>query len=236
MEAADLRTRQRPTHVHHAPHAMHNIPSAKPTCRERCRERARCRRSMPDESNFQAKPAKKSYWHWGVVFVSICLVGAWVIPEIQGRPQLAYSAPSVDYLKRKHPAIRISGIDFVSDSMRERTQRLGEQLVLVCNERSDDVVFAFQLSDAKRPREDHVFAICSPPRVLGNAELISRSEEEILCTEEFGGHLRQVRRPSSISVRAIDVRDWAAIEHDVTDFRESCVLQHAIEVIESKWL
>ena len=203
----------------------------------------KCKRpSMPkDSSNFGDSATQKKSIHWIVVFVTMCIIGGWIIPAVQRNEDetLTYSPPNLEYLRMKLPAIRISGIDFVSDTMRYRNQELMYYMEYVCAERSDDVIFAFQFGPVgkHRRREDHVFALCeNPPRVYGNAELVARGDEEVMCTEEYDGELRQVRRHSSVTIKAIDIKTWEVIEYDAADVREACVLQHAIDVLESKWI
>ena len=203
----------------------------------------KCKRpSMPaDSSNFGDSATQKKSIHWIVVFVTMCIIGGWVIPVVQRKEDetLAYVPPDLESLRRKLPAIRISGIDFVSDAMRLRNQELMYEMGYVCNERSDDVIFAFQFGPVvtTRRREEHMFALCGkPPRVLGNAELVARGEDEVMCTEEYAGELRQVRRHASVTIKAIDIKAWEVIEYDAADVREACVLQHAIDVLESKWI
>jgi peptide deformylase len=119
--------------------------------------------------------------------------------------------------------------------MKEKMQALGNRMKSVCKERSDDVVFAFQFGTNRR-RDDHVFALCGPQtRVFGNAEVITRSSEFIMCTEEFDSTLHQVRRPSSVSIKTIDIVEWEPIEYEVLDPKESCIVQHSIDVLESRW-
>jgi peptide deformylase len=197
--------------------------------------------SMPSEdSGFGAKKiSNKAPLHWIIVFISICVLGAWLIPEIQKNEDFIfdYFPPKIDLLRRKDPAIKISGIDFVSESMKEKMQALGDSMYDVCSKRSDDVVFAFQFGKARR-REDHVFALCSGynTRIFGNAEVIGKNDEYVMCTEEYDGELHQVKRPSSVSIKAIDIKEWEPIEYDSSDVKEACILQHAIDVLESKWV
>lgn len=198
--------------------------------------------SMPsDDNGFRVKAiSNKSPIHWVVTFILLGGLGAWIIPEIQKNDELnfEYFPPKIDVLYRKDPAIKISGIDFVSEAMKEKMQALGESMHYVCTERSDDVVFAFQFGKARR-RDDHVFALCGgySSRILGNAEVISKSSEEyVMCTEEYDGELHHVKRPSSVTIKAIDVKEWEQIEYDSTSVKESCIIQHAIDVLESKWV
>ena len=42
-------------------------------------------------------------------------------------------------------------------------------------------------------------------------------------------------RPKDVVVRAIDVSDWKVIEYSSKNPKESCMLQHGIEVLELNW-
>lgn len=207
------------------------------TCCKSCK-----RPAMPkDSSKFTASlGVGKSYIHWLVVFLVCVLLGVWLFPEMQKQrdDRMSYYAPKIELLKRKMPAIRISSIDYLSDTVRERLQELSYQMEFICSQRSDDAVFAFQFGsdNHSRFREDHMFALCEGNKVFGNAEVISSSEEMVLCAEEYDGVLKQVKRPASIFLKAIDIDQWDVVEVSIEDSKQSCVVQHAIDVLESKWV
>lgn len=198
------------------------------------------RPNMPDYTeNFKSAGSRiKTPIHWIITAVALCFIGAYIIPEIQRNEayNFKYYPPDIKHLKKKQEAIRISGIDFVSDVMKEKMQALGTKMKEICKDRSDDVIFAFQFGKGQGRREDHVFALCSQnTRVFGNTEVTARSEEFIMCTEEYDGELNQIRRPASVSLKAIDIDEWELIEYDVKEPKESCIVQHSIDVLESKW-
>ena len=174
-----------------------------------------------------------------IFFVVLACGGAYLMPHVQKSMEVQYKyfPPNISLLRNKPPAIRISGIDLYSDNMKDKYQSLGKRMVGVCKERSDDVIFAFQFGTERR-REDHIFALCNDKRVLvvGNAEVISRSEDFVICTEEYGGMLNQVKRNKLVSIKGIDIDTWNGVEYDVSNSKESCIIQHAIDVLESKWV
>ncbi len=203
----------------------------------------KCKRPhMPEDSNLlvQSLNSGKTYFHWVLVFVVFVMFGTWLLPEIQKKEEasLTYYAPNIDILKKKVPAIRISSIDFVSSAMRERHVELAYQMQYICKQRTDDVVFAFQygLKNYSRLREDHIFIECKTGNVYGNAEILSYGEEYVLCNEEYDGTLKQVKRPSSIVLRGIDIIEWEVIEEGISNPVDACIIQHAIDVLESKWV
>ena len=142
----------------------------------------------------------------------------------------------IKHLKTKQEAIRISGIDFVSDVMKEKMQALGSKWKTYVKSVLMMSYLHFNSVKDKVEGEDHVFALCSQKtKVFGNAEVTARSEEFIMCTEEYDGELNQIRRPASVSLKAIDIDQWELVEYDVKEPKESCIVQHAIDVLESKW-
>lgn len=224
--------------------AVLQMPTKDSWCKKLC---AKCNRpKLRKDDPLKPTPTEsKSKIHWLVVFATFCALGAWVIPEVQRANEddmLSYFPAKLAALKRKPRAITISGVDFVSDVIRDKTQELAYHMVSACVERSDDVIFAFQFGNKKkqRRREDHIFSLCGnetvPTRVYGNAVLIGSSEDFVLCTEEYDGELRRVQRHASVSIKAIDIVSWETMEYDVDDVKEACVVQHAIDVLESRWI
>lgn len=210
----------------------------------------KCKRpSMPKDSYkfTQSLTPKNPYICWGLFFITVVFIGTWWVtkmyPEIKKRDEdhMSYYAAKIELLKRKQPAIRISGIDFVSSAIRDRHQGLAYQMDYICTQRSDDAVFAFQFGSEShsRFREDHIFALCGSEqgvKVYGNAEIVSSSEEQVLCAEEYDGMLKQVKRPATVVLKAIDIGEWEVVEKNIENSKEACVIQHAIEVLESKWV
>jgi hypothetical protein len=138
--------------------------------------------------------------------------------------------------QNKQPAIEISGVDFVDEKTKTKHQILGKSMKYQCKMVSEDLLFAFQFSASKRIVEDHIFSLCGGARTFGNAKVIQKSEKKIKCTEEYNGDLKQVVRSKEVVIKAIDVDTWEQIEYISSDPKESCMLQHAIDVLELKWV
>ena len=205
----------------------------------------KCKRpKMPKDSGNFAKSitSSNSYLHWIVVFTVFVGFGVYWIPELantRDEEHMSYYTPKIDLLRKKMPAIRISGIDFSSETVKDRLQELAIQMDYICSERSDDVIYAFQFgsNNHSRFRKDHIFGLCGQPtRVYGNAEVLSSSEEMVLCTEEYDGVLKQIKRPANVYIKAIDLSDWDVVEMPIDDTKSACIVQHAIDVLESKWV
>ena len=101
---------------------------------------------MPNVSeNFKSAGSNfKTPIHWIIAAILLMFCGYFGIREIQRNENLISSIihQILNILKR-NKAIRISGIDFVSDVMKEKMQALGSKMEDICKERSDDVIFAF---------------------------------------------------------------------------------------------
>ena len=57
-----------------------------------------------------------------------------------------------------------------------------------------------------------------------------------MCTEEYDGELKQILRSKYVTIKAIDVDSWKQVEYTTDDPKESCTMQHAIDVLELKWV
>ena len=133
-------------------------------------------------------------------------------------------------------AIEISGVDFVDEKIKTKHRALSQSMKYQCSMVSEDVLFAFQFTYNKRVMEDHIFLLYENTKVFGNAKVIQRSDKKIKCTEEYDGELREVVRSREITIKAIDVDGWEQIEYTTTNPKESCMIQHAIDVLELKWV
>lgn len=206
----------------------------KPKCCKRL-----CKPKMKDGENpFKGESKSKGFTAWVIGFLVLACVGAGIIPYVQETKEygLSYTAPKLEHLINKQPGIEITGIDFQSELMKDRLQKLASQMTYICDERTEDVVFAFQFSSNKRQRNDHIFSICSSKLTIGNAKILTSSDDFIMCTEEFADKKRMVKRSSSVIIKAIDIEEWEVIEYATADAKEACVVQHAIDVTNSQWL
>ena len=177
---------------------------------------------------------KSSFLPWVSMFFIFVCCGVYNVPSLTKINPLKYFPPNANILSSKQPAVRVSGVDFVSENVRERLQDLSSQMDFTCNERSDDVVFAFQFGTSQRLREDHMFMLCSTKIAYANVDIVSFGSEMVLCTEEYGGVMKQVKRPGNIVVRGIHIDSWEVVEVELEQ-RDACVVQHAVDMLESKW-
>jgi len=141
----------------------------------------------------------------------------------------------VGFRERTDPAIDVSGVDFLTEHIKAKHQALSASMQYQCNLLSEDVLFAFQFMSNERSIEDNILILCDSNTVFANAKVIYRSEEKIMCTEEYDGKLKQVVRSKSIAIKAIDVDEWRQVEYSTEDPKEACTIQHAIDILELKW-
>lgn len=171
--------------------------------------------------------------HWVVLFAVLCIWAVWMAQDINGIISgIEFTGSKV----KTESAIEISGVEFVSEDIKFKHQALSTSMQYQCVTVSEDVLFAFQFSLNDRPIEDHIFLVCSNLKSFGNAKLIYRSPEKIKCTEEFNGELKHVIRSKEVTIKAIDIDEWKHIEYSTSNPKESCMIQHAIDVLELKWV
>lgn len=176
---------------------------------------------------------KPSRCHWFLGFLVLSIWAVWMAQDYTGMNS------GMEYVGSKSnmdAAIEISGVDFVDEKIKTKHQALSQSMKYQCGMVSEDVLFAFQFAYNKRVMEDHIFLLCENTKVFGNAKVIQRSDKKIKCTEEYDGELRQVVRSKEITIKAIDVNGWEQIEYTTTNPKESCMIQHAIDVLELKWV
>jgi hypothetical protein len=177
--------------------------------------------------NSKSKLVKSA--RWSLFAMSIVLIG-WFMPEFSPE-RLKYTDMRTEDLRG--PAIRFSPIDFLSENVKERQTELTDEMKLHC---TDDVLFAFQFSKHNRTVQDHIFMLCGTDRLYANAEVIDHGDEYVMCTERYADIKQRIKRYSEVVIKAIDVESWDVVEYKSTSVKESCTLQHAIDVLNSNWV
>lgn len=196
-------------------------------CKRLCK-RSKTIMKKPDWMNYRIKKPTKTHWF---VFAGFCVLSAVYLIRDMNSSGIEYNGTK----KNTESAIEISGVDFVSKEVEKRHKELASLMKSQCSGVSEDVIFAFQFNMNDRSLDDHIFMVCDTYRVLGNAKIIRKSEQKVKCTEEYNGELQIKIRPKDVLVRAIDVSDWKVIEYSSKNPKESCMLQHGIEVLELNW-
>jgi len=176
---------------------------------------------------------KATRLHWIILFVALCIWAVWMAQDING---IISGIEFTGSKTKTETAIEISGAEFVSEDVKFKHQALSKSMQYQCVAVSEDILFAFQFSFNDRPIEDHIFLLCSNSKAFGNAKVIYRSPEKIKCTEEFNGDLKQVIRSKEVTIKAIDIEGWKQTEYSTSNPKESCMIQHAIDVLELKWV
>jgi hypothetical protein len=178
------------------------------------------------------KYKKASRFHWVVFFGVICCLVVWMSRDISNAADYEYNGTN----SPNSPAIEISGVDFVSEEIQKHHQSLGFYMKWQSDIVSEDVLFAFQFTSKNRMMDHHVFLLSDGGRAFGNAKVIRESEDKIKCTEEYGGELRGVVRSKRVTIKAIDIEEWKQVEYTSSNPKESCMIQHAIDILELKWV
>ena len=175
---------------------------------------------------------KQSRCHWFVFFGVICVLVVWMSKDINSPVGYEYNGTNT----LEAPAIEISGVDFVSEDMKRRHKSLVFYMKWQSAIVSEDVLFAFQFTNENQVVEDHIFMLTEGERSFGNAKVIRESSEKIKCAEEYGGELRNVVRSKQVTIKAIDIDNWKLVEYTSAGPKESCMIQHAIDVLGLKWV
>lgn len=195
-----------------------------------------CKRGIPDEGKFKKTGGK--YSHWVTVLMGLCACGLLFTPEVQKavyNDGIDYHAPNVTDLTNRRKSIRMSDMDFNNEKLEKNLGELAWQMEHACDQRTDDVVFGFQYGSTKKRRTDHVFMLCKTKSAYANARIVDYGDTYVHCKEEYAGKYREVKRPSSIVMKAIDVDEWESIVYETEDPTDSCILQHAIDLLDGKW-
>lgn len=210
------------------------------SCCSKCKKRVKWSKgSIPDESFFKSmKTASGKCSHVVVFGIALCLLGLFFLPEVQKvvyNDGLDWHAPDPEDLKVR--TIRMTGLDFQSDELQSKLNTLAWNMEHICEERTDDVVFAFQYRDKKgKKRVDHMFMYCKTKKAYANAEIVySNNNEQVYCKEEYAGAYREVLRSSDITMRGINVEGWENEDVETSDPQEACVIQHAVSVLNNEW-
>lgn len=191
-----------------------------------------CKYKMPKDSIYNKEKKGYNYVKVIVTFIFLCIV-AWFIPDLN---------PQVYKYKEMHEndlyigsSIKISSIEYLSESVKEKNLDLAEMMKKRCK---DDVLFAFQFLhiETNRSIEDHIFMLCSERKVFANAEVVKSSDKFIMCNEQYAEVTKKIKRPSSVRIKAIDVDLWDMVEYESKNKKEACVIQHAIDILNSKWV
>lgn len=186
-----------------------------------------CKFRMPKDSWFKKKKVKTCSFIWGILFI----VGvAWVLPEYK-EEMLKFRDMHQDDLM--YSIRKIDSIDFLSGSVKDKHLELSTLMPMYCK---DDVLFGFQFSKQNRTIRDHLFMLCESKQIFANAEIIYSKPNYVLSNEQYADITLKKKRSSSVIVKAIDIKTWDVIEYESTSTKEACIMQHAIDVLNSKWV
>ena len=191
-----------------------------------------CKYKMPKDTIYNKEKKGLNYIKMGISLIVISLI-AWFMPDFSS-PSYKFKDMHDDDLKL-NPAIKISGIEYLSENVKDKNLELAEMMKSSCK---DDVLFAFQFThlESNMTVEDHIFMLCSKNKVYANAEVVKTSDTFIMCNEQYSSIVKKVKRPSSVRIKGIDVDIWDMVEYESENSKEACIIQHALDVLNSKWV
>ena len=187
-----------------------------------------CKFKVPQDSIFNKKKTKRSVaWMIGICAI---IVLAWFLPEYKEEP-IKFKDMHPDDLKKTF--FKINSIDFLSTTVKEKHTELASIMPKYCK---DDVLFGFQFSKDNRTITDHLFMLCESKKIIANAEIVFSNTNYVMCNEQFADITKKVKRSSNVIVKAIDIENWDVLEYESVDTKEACILQHAIDVLNTRWV
>ena len=187
-----------------------------------------CKFKIPEDSIFNKKKTKRSI-AWVVGIGTIALL-TWFLPEYVDEP-LKFKDMHPDDLKKNY--VKINSIDFLCTTGKEKHTDLASIMPNYCK---DDVLFGFQFSKDNRTITDHLFMLCESKKIIANAEIVYSDTNYVMCNEQFADISKKIKRSSKVIVKAIDIENWDVLEYESSSTKEACILQHAIDVLNTRWV
>ncbi len=185
-----------------------------------------CRLKMPKDTFFNKKKSKPIRW---TLLLLACSM-AWFLPEYR-EEEYKFRDMRVDDLKQTY--VKINSIDFLSTSVKEKHNELVVKMPTHCK---DDVLFGFQFAKQNRSIQDHLFMLCDAKKIFANAEIVFSDTTYVMCNEQYADIVKKKKRSSKIIVKAIDIENWDVVEYESQSVKEACILQHAIDILNSRWV
>lgn len=188
--------------------------------------------------NMKGERISSSKYHYVMVAVVFAVVSFLFVREVaEDGEKFVYYTPNTEHFHRA-PSTFLTSLEFDQEDIKERKQNMAWQMDYSCEATSNDVVFSFQYVRSEltnKTYNDHIFMLCETHKALGNAEIVYKSEDKILCTEEYAGVLLKKKRSMNITIKAIDIHLWKPIQYDTTSELEACRVAHAIEMLNNNW-
>lgn len=162
--------------------------------------------------------------HWLIVFVFFTLVLAWVLTDTSSGIKYRHS------VRHAEPADRKLHLD---DAYMKKVQRIEVYMKQFCD-RGSDIIFGHNVMIDDVIFNDYIFHECGGQTWL-NAKITVKTEKQVMCQEEYASIYRSVPRAKTISMKAVDVASWSEREV-VAEGKTSCMWQHAIDILDRKWI
>ena len=162
--------------------------------------------------------------HWCVLLVVSAACVSWMLIDTTSPVKYRHST------KYQPAAVKSLNLD---DAYRKRMQGVASVMKGYCK-RGSHVVFAHNVEYDGEVLNDHVFHVCGGLTWL-NARIVSKSEKQIRCQEEYANMFKSRVQSKVVSMRAVNVESWSEKEIEGED-TVACRWIHAVDILENKWL
>ena len=173
---------------------------------------------------FYNVPKKTNPLHWCALALSSAALVAWMLIDTTLPVKYKHS------VKYQPSAVKSLNLD---DNYRTKMQLVSSYMKEYC-ERGSNIVFAHNVEYEGSVLNDHMFHVCGGGTWI-NARIVKSSSEEIRCKEEYANMYKSRIKPKSVSMRAVNVDTWSEQEIE-GEGTVSCRWNHAIDILENKWL
>ena len=211
-----------------------------PTCQMK---KCTCCSSCKKKSNrfmetVRGKKISNNKYHYVMVAVVLAIISFIFVKDVaEEGEKFLYYTPHKGHFKRP-PSTFLTSLEFDQEDIKEKKQNMAWQMDYSCEATSNDVIFSFQYVRSEISNttyNDHIFMMCESHRAFGNAEIVYRGNDFILCTEEYAGILQKKKRSANVTIKAIDIQQWKPIQYESKNEMEACQISHAVEMLNNVW-
>ena len=176
------------------------------------------------------KPSKP--WHWCTLFlITATATGMLFYPEEVIKVE--YVHPAVTDLKQD-AAEKADSLSLLSDKYMDRLKLFHKKSVELCNKMSSNIIFGHNIKINNETLTEHVFHECNGKTWL-NADIIERSDDHVLCHEEYAKQYQERAQPKKVVLRAINTEKWVTEKLTSSSAQQACIWAHAIDILNRDW-